>query len=441
MNARRGLPPSAGPRRLPPRAGAELSVFLSGARVGTLERRGPSRYRFRYAAQALQSQWPDSHGLSVSLPPRERAFAPSESAPFFEGLLPEGAIRKAVAEKFRLSEEDGFGLLEQLGADCAGAVVVLPSDQLPTPPPSVRSEPLGESALAALIEDLPRDPLGVGGGPDGVRLSLGGVQDKLILVGSPATGFVQPRGGAPSTCLLKPEHRRYPDLAANEAFCMRVAARVDLDMARTELMTVGSTPCLYVERFDRVRGEAGEAVRLHQEDICQALGILPAAKYEANGGPSIPQVVGLLRGLRSRRAAIDVNSFVKAVLVNFLLGNGDAHGKNFALLYDPDAGIRLAPLYDVVSTAIYPDLTSRMAMAIGGEDDPDRVSLGNWRELGRESGLGGQLTGFVRRWAEEVRIAAEECRDAARSAGWHRPALDAIVDLCRARAGRLLEES
>jgi serine/threonine-protein kinase HipA len=438
MISRAGQPPTIRRAWVPRRTGAELGVFLRGEMLGTIERRGPARYRFRYSKEALSPRRRSRDALSASLPFQEQAFAPGESAPFFEGLLPEGAVRRAVAEKFRLSEEDGFGLLAELGADCAGAVVVLPAGETPDPGEAWRTRPLGDSDLAALVDELPRDPLGVSAGPDGVRLSLGGIQDKLVLTGSPSAGFSQPLAGAPSTCLIKPEHRRYEGLAANEAFCLRVAGVAGLEVASTELLTVGSTPCLYVERFDRAIGEGGKVVRLHQEDVCQALGILPAAKYEANGGPSVAAVVGLLRGIGSPRAAIDVNAFVKAVLVNFLLGNGDAHGKNFALLYDPDVGVRLAPLYDVVSTAVYPDLTSRMAMAIGGEEDPERVSLDSWRELGRAGGLGGQLVGFVRRWTEDTRAAAEECRRVAEAEGWHRPVIDAIVDLCRERAGRLI---
>src|SRR4051795_12433025 len=121
-------------------------------------------------------------------------------------------------------------------------------------------------------------------------------------------------------------------------------------------------------------------------------------KYEVEGGPSVPSVIALLRGQPSSRIALDVNAFVRAVLTSFLLGNSDAHGKNFSLLYDPAGGVRLAPLYDVVSTAIYDGLTPRLAMAIGGEADPSQVDLLSWERLGAECGLGGALPRFVQRW-------------------------------------------
>lgn len=424
------------PHRRPPprRAGAKLGVFLGELRLGTLERRGPARYRFAYSPEAAGER---RESLSASLPLRGGTFTPSESAPFFEGLLPEGAVRAAVAEKLRLSEGDGFGMLEALGADCAGAVLVLPEGEQPRPPSAQEPRPLGEGELAAMLRDLPRDPLGIDSDPDGVRLSLGGVQDKLVLVRLPSGRFALPGQGVPSTCLLKPEHGRYEGLAANESFCMKVAATAGSDVARTELLTVDGTRCLYVERFDRTAGGGGRISRLHQEDMCQALGVLPTAKYEANGGPSVSAVVQLLRRLGSPRAAVDVNAFVKVVLTSFLLGNSDAHGKNYALLYDPATGVRLAPLYDIASTAVYPGLTPRLAMAIGGEDDPEKVDLSSWERLGVESGLGGALPQFIRRWSAEVLSAVERCRQDARGEGWH-PVIDAIAEVCRERAGRLV---
>jgi serine/threonine-protein kinase HipA len=195
-----------------------------------------------------------------------------------------------------------------------------------------------------------------------------------------------------------------------------------------------------VRRFDRESDAEGGIVRVHQEDMCQALGILPAAKYEEGGGPSVAAIVHLLRSLGTAHAARDINTFIKAVLLNFLLGNSDAHGKNFALLHDGETGIRLAPLYDIVSTAAYDDVTDRLAMAIGGESDPERVSLAAWHRLAVESSLGRQLVEFVRGWSREVLAVAESLRDQERDAGTYRPVVEKIVDICRGRASQLLDE-
>lgn len=418
---------------------ATLSVFLRERPIGSLERTGPSRYRFAYSADAIQDDRSDPMArLSASLPLREERFKPSESAPFFEGLLPEGAVRAAIAGKLGISEGNGFGMLAALGADCAGAVTVLPWDREPQLR-GAATRNLSETQIVELLRDLPRDPLGIDVDPGGVRLSLGGVQDKLILVRLPSGDFAQPLGGTPSNCLLKPEHERFEGLAVNEAFCMRVAAAARNEVAATELLEFDGIRCLYSERFDRTVDADGATVRIHQEDMCQALGLLPTQKYEAEGGPSVASVIALLRRQPSRRIALDVNAFVRAVLTSFLLGNSDGHGKNFSLLYDPATGIRLAPLYDVVSTAVYDDLTPRLAMAVGGEEDPSQVDLGCWERLGAESSLGGVLPRFVQRWSGEILAATEAClRDAAQE-GWSHPVLEAIADVARERARRLID--
>jgi serine/threonine-protein kinase HipA len=416
-----------------------LSVFLRGRPVGSLERTGSSRYRFAYSKDAIEGDRSDPMArLSASLPLREERFKPGESAPFFEGLLPEGAVRATVAGKLGLSEANGFGMLAALGADCAGAVMVLPEDQ-PSSSAVRPPLPLSESQVGELLRDLPRDPLGVDVDPGGVRLSLGGVQDKLILIRLPGGEFAQPLGRMPSNCLLKPEHERFEGLAVNEAFCMRVAAAAGNEVATTELLEFDGIRCLYSERFDRAVDADGATVRLHQEDMCQALGLLPTQKYEAEDGPSVASVIALLRRQSSPRIALDVNAFVRAVLTGFLLGNSDAHGKNFSLLYDPATGVRLAPLYDVVSTAVYDGLTLRLAMAIGGEDDPSQVGLLSWERLGAEGGLGGALPRFVQRWSSEVLAATEACLRDAEEEGWSHPVLEAIADVCRERAGRLID--
>ncbi|HMI80977.1 MAG TPA: HipA domain-containing protein [Solirubrobacterales bacterium] len=419
--------------------GERLRVFLNSQLVGEIERRGPSRYRFSYAADVQERDRPDEAVLSASLPLQMQPFPPAAAAPFFEGLLPEGNVRSSLARSFRISEEDGFGLLRALGGDCAGAVAVLPPDAEPAPPGGGGFRPLSERDLEQLIEDLPRHPLGVDPGDAGVRLSLGGIQHKLVLAGAPFPGFSQPLDGAPSTCLLKPELGQYEDLVTNEAFCMRVTRTAGLRAAFVNVFRIGATPCLYVERFDRVTDADRNVFRVHQEDMCQALGLLPAAKYEDNGGPSVAAIVQLLRALRGPFMARDVNDFIHAVLVNFLLGNSDAHGKNFALLYEPESGVRLAPLYDVVSTAAYPELTQRMSMALGGVTDPAKVDMQAWARLAEECQLSRGIGPIVRRRSAGLLRAAEGWRRNALHDRWHRDVIDAIIEVARTRAAQLLE--
>lgn len=427
--------------------GSTLNVFLGRDVLGVLERRGPSRYRLTYSEETLGRHGDGGVVLSASLPLRPEPFAPSKTAPFFEGLLPEGAVRASIANSFRVSEEDGFGLLERLGADCAGAVSLMPSGA-PSVPRAGRLRALTGRELVRLVEELPRHPLGVDPSPGGVRLSLGGIQQKLVLADSSLKGvsggqiftpFAQPLDGAPSTCLLKPEVGPFEEIVSNEAFCMSIAGLAGLRVAETSILDVGSTPCLYVRRFDRVGGKrfGHDVTRIHQEDMCQALGFLPAAKYEENGGPSVAGIVELLRGLRGPFVARDINDFIHAILVNFLLGNSDAHGKNFALLYENE-GIQLAPLYDIVSTAIYDDVTDRMAMSIGGVFEPAEVDMTTWIQLAKECGLSSSgIVSIVKKRTMRVVRRAEERRKALEASGRHRPVVDAIVDVCRRRAEQL----
>jgi serine/threonine-protein kinase HipA len=415
--------------------GEELDVYLGEEHLGTLERRAPKRYRFAYTEAAVAKYGAGTPALSVSLPIKGGEFAPAEARPFFDGLLPEGAIRASLSDSLRVSPEDGFALLKAIGADCAGAVVVVPKGEaLETGKGRVKS--LNADELAQRIEELPKHPLGIGR-ERGVRLSLGGIQAKLILTRSPSGNYGQPLDGTPSNCILKPEHGEYPEIVANEAFGLRLAASAGLDAARAEPLEIGGRPCLYVERFDRAIDGSGRIVRIHQEDMCQALGIVPVDKYEASGGPSIAAMIQLLRDTGSPRAAADIIKLTEAVLLNFLLGNSDAHGKNYALLHDPDEGMRLAPLYDLVSTQAYEDSEPSLAMTIGGIDDPAQVDMAAWRRLAADAGLGAQLPALIAERTERILNCAEALVLTAKAEDWHRPIVDRIVGLMNRRARQL----
>ncbi len=409
-----------------------LDVYLAGEHVGKLYRPGSGRLAFEYDA-ALAAGSRDELLISASLPVRAERFQNSQTRPFFEGLLPEGAVREQIARERGVSVQNAFGLLAEIGAECAGAVVIVPEGQEPAATDTSSVRWLSEEELAEALANLPAHPLG--GGTD-VRVSLGGVQQKLIVTRAPNGRFGQPLGGAPSTHIIKPSIAAWIDIAANEAFCLRVARCCGLTTATSETIDIGGTICLVVERFDRTLTDDMRIVRLHQEDFCQALGILPESKYEFEGGPSIGDIVTVLRDVSSAPAA-DINAFLRAVAINYLVGNSDAHGKNFALLYDPAAGARLAPLYDIVSTAVY-EVTTRMAMFIGGEEQPADVTEDAWRRLADECGVNAPL---LIRDVRELAARARECAAAlaatAAAEGWHRPVIDEIRAVIDERA-RLL---
>jgi serine/threonine-protein kinase HipA len=412
----------------PPRL-TELDVYLGNHLVGHLVRPGSGRLAFQYTDELAATQAGDIV-LSVSLPVQQDRFPNGRTRPFFEGLLPEGTIRRQIARERGLSEDNAFGLLGEIGAECAGAVVIVPSGEQPVTGVlgSVRwlMRPELEAALAA----LPQHPLGVG---NDVRLSLGGLQQKLIVIRTPDGRVGQPLNGAPSTHIIKPSLPGYEDIAANEAFCLRLAQCAGLTTARATVEQIGETSCLLIERFDRTLTDDLRVERLHQEDFCQALGVLPSAKYEVEGGPSILAVIEALR-MVSSRAAADVTAFVRTVAFNFLIGNADAHGKNFGLLYDRDEGPKLAPLYDLVCTDVY-DVTARFAMYIAGEDEPEKITRGSWQALARECGLNPTL---LVPDLEKLTDKVIECADAvslqAVAEGWHRPIIDEVIAVIRRRA-------
>lgn len=417
---------------MPPLTPSALDVYLSDAHVGKLRRPGSGRLTFEYDA-AVAEESAGAVLLSASLPVRAERFQNRETRPFFEGLLPEGAIREQIARERGVSAQNAFGLLAEIGAECAGAVVIVPEGQERAPADTSSVRWLSAEELAEVLANLPAHPLG--GGTD-VRISLGGMQEKLIVTRAPSGRFGQPLGGAPSTHIIKPGAARWAEIAANEAFCLRVARCCGLETAKSETIEIGGTDCLVVERFDRTLTDDMRIVRLHQEDFCQALGLLPGSKYESEGGPSIARVVAAIRELSAAPAA-DVNAFLRAVAINFLVANSDAHGKNFALLYDPIEGPRLSPLYDIVSTTVY-EATTMMAMLIGGEERPTAVTEDSWNRLAAECGVNAPLLiRDLRRLATQVRQCATAVAATAAAEGWHRPVIDEICAVIEERSAKL----
>lgn len=408
-----------------------LSVRWDGEEVGRLELAGGERsreYAFTYAPGAPRA-------ISLSLPLDRQRLGPAEARPFFEGLLPEGVVREQVARQLRLAPGDSYGLLAALGRDCAGALQIV-DGALTADEPSVRW--LDDHALAELVEDLPHHPLGIRAGDAHMRLSLAGVQGKVVLVRDGDGRFGEPLDGMPSTHILKPEPPgdAYPGLAVNEWFCMRLADRCGLPAARVELLTIGGTPTLAVERFDR-DAAVWPPRRIHQEDLCQALGLAPDFKYQ-HPDWRLPSYAGLaeLLAAHGSQPGRDRLAAARAAVFDYLVGNADAHAKNVSLLHLP-GGARLAPLYDIVSTAAYPQLSTGLALGIGDEHDPEAIGAVHWSDLADDLGL--QPRAFERERAELVeRVLTESraLREEARAGGLDDPVLDAILAVIARRAER-----
>ncbi len=359
-----------------------LDIWWDGRLVGRLTRPRPATLEFAYADDWLRDD--RAPALSTSLPKRAERYPRRECRPFFAGLLPEESQRDRAAKALGVSYLNDFALLDGLGRDVAGALQLLPPAEPPAEQDSDYSpQPLGDAALVDVLDKLPWRPLLAG--EAGLRLSLAGAQSKLPVVMVDGQ-IALPAPGQPTTHILKPAIPDFPHTTENEAFAMRLARAAGLDVASVEPRRVGDRTFLLVERYDRSTGPDGRACRVHQEDFCQALGIPPEVKYAGEGGPGLPDGFGLLRRV-ALRPAVDVLKLLNATIFNLIIGNADAHGKNFSLLYDA-AGPRLAPLYDLVMTAAYPELAPALAMPIGGCASLAEMDSHRWAAFAEEATLG-----------------------------------------------------
>ena len=353
-----------------------LEVWLLNQRTGTLWLNA-GQMIFQYSAPWLEL--PGSMPLSQSLPLQAEPFSDQECRPFFAGLLPEGQLRQRLARQCQISRSNDFALLAVIGGDCAGAVSLAVGDRAEAP---AAVEWLEQDQLITLLEELPQRPMLAQ--RDGLRLSLAGAQDKLPVVFEGGR-IGLPRGAAPSTHILKPAIGAVEGSVINEAFCMALGQAMDLQVAAAEILTAGERQVLLVHRYDRRRGNGEPWQRLHQEDVCQALGVPPELKYQNEGGPDLQACFGLLRRV-TRPSAPQLIRLLDAVVFNALIGNHDAHAKNFSLLYCEKTPI-LAPLYDLLCTAVYPTLSTKMAMKLGSKYRFSEVQVRHWDRFAEAAGL------------------------------------------------------
>ena len=349
-----------------------LDVYLHDRLAGSLEQSDDGELSFIYNANYLETA---SYGISISLPLQAERLRGSQVKAFFSGYLPDENQRDRLAKSLGLSENNVFGLLQAVGGDCAGALALYPNGVNPSEDIDT-VDVLDDARLIEVLEIIKRRPMLAG--DDGYRLSLAGAQDKLA-VGVQDGQISLIKGGAPTTHILKPMIEHVKDSAHNELFCMKLAHMVGLDVPSVSLHYVGDKPYYLVERYDRVRDKNGKIYRIHQEDFCQTMGIAPEIKYEREGGPNIAQCQDIISRFSVRPAA-DHIKLLNMVLFNYLIGNADAHGKNFSFLYKENKP-ELAPAYDILSTAIYPDLASKMAMKIGGKYKPEDICLRHFYKL------------------------------------------------------------
>lgn len=339
-----------------------LVVWLAGRPAADLFRgdsRGPVlTYREEYLAKAYV---PISPVFVPTTGPQDRR----RVSTYLDHLLPDNlATRQQWAQQFGVGTSH-FDLLSAMGQDAAGAIQFLPEGRIEDRRSGYQQasdEEIG-TRLRALRADaaswtMPTE-----------RWSLAGAQSKFTLARL-KDGWAYPEGSAASTHIVKPGITTLHHQELVEHVTMRAALKLGLIVAPTHWRDFDGQPALIVQRFDRLT-RGNEIIRLHQVDMCQALGMGP--KYESNGGPSVAQVAEVIRR-HSSNPETDLSRFGDALMFNYLAGAPDAHAKNYALIITA-SGSRLAPLYDLATALPYdqPTIDRNMAMSIGGRRKPGEV--------------------------------------------------------------------
>jgi serine/threonine-protein kinase HipA len=430
-----------------------LRVTFHEAPAGTIgESEDSVWFRYDPGVAAPEDRRPDERdAISVRLPVSETPYGHSATLVFFDNLLLESDTRAEIAQIDRRDASDVTGLLGRVGAECAGAVSIWPMASTIPDTPAYRAltvadierifdERHGELLPAALLES---------------RQMMSGVQRKLV-VRWHAGAWHLPLSGAPSTHLIKRASGRYDGLVANELACLRLFAALGLPVpSATPLGALvpdenghPEPRLLAIERFDRVVEHAGAAeapdapwphvTRWHQEDLCQITGRRPTAKYQQNGGPTLRDLAQVIRRY-SATAATDLQHALTAAVANVCLGNGDAHGKNFALQTTPDGIRRLAPFYDVVSTDVYPSLTPSFSMRFGYANGAHELSPRDLQRLASDFTVAPALVGetIARVCSTLPAVIDGVLESVERDIGVESPVLSRLRHLVFARVARL----
>lgn len=373
-----------------------LDVYMRGALVGTLTRASTGALTFSYSENWVSA----GHSLAISnsLPVRTEKYEGQVVSTFFDNLLPDNEdIRRAIAARFATDGTEPFDLLSVIGRECVGALQILPQGEPPAPETEITGNPITKKGIGDILRGLGKAPLGIDRTKE-FRISIAGVQEKTALLKQGGKWF-WPKGATPTTHILKPAIGKLPnginmtESVENEWACLQLAQHFGLKVAKAEMENFDGIRCLAVERFDRQYGNKGKSIaRIPQEDLCQALGVPWAKKYERDGGPGIIKIMKLLDSSDERDR--DRSDFFRAQMVFFLLGATDGHAKNFST-FRSETGFQLTPIYDVMSMS--PALAARqvdpreaeLAMKVGKDSiyRLDRIRKRHWLETAKACGF------------------------------------------------------
>ncbi len=369
-----------------------LDVYIGSSKVGQYSRAPSGATSFRYDSAWLSSE--QAFPVSLSMPLSDRNWSGDAVTSYFDGLLPDDrTVREKIARRERAESASIFDLLAVIGQDCVGALRFVPDGQAPGDPKKMEYRPVSDHEITTRISSLADNPLGMVPDESGFRISIAGMQEKTAFL-RVNEQWQLPLGPTPSSHIFKPAMKGGPDgvdfsdTPWNEWLCLALCRNLGLETAEADVLLFNGKPVIVVQRFDRI-WNSGVLYRVPQEDICQALGILPVQKYQSDGGPGIADILQLLNGAIAPHE--DRLVFMKAQIVFWLLAAIDGHAKNFSVFLAP-GGYRLAPLYDVMSAEPYPEFPiqkTRLAMAVGerGYYRINQIQLRHFYQTGRKAGL------------------------------------------------------
>lgn len=355
-----------------------LPVYFETRTVGTIEigAEGPT---FVYDPTWLSTR--GAFPLSITMPLSTKPVRAGVFLPWAQNLLPEGAQLRAVGLTLGASPDDVIGILSEIGRDTAGALSI---GQPGSSSPGKWKPVTKVKDLERIINELPTKPFLAG--EDGVSMSLAGVQNKLGVAVDAQKRICIPVDGAPSTHILKPDSKSLYGGVQNEALCLRLAHRCGLKAPELTTGKAGDRSYLLVTRYDRLQ-QGDRWRRLHQEDYCQALGKPPAAKYESNQtGVKGPTLVDMFALTRNAMSARDVLGLLDYVIFNVITCNTDAHAKNYSLMIS-GKGFELAPIYDVMCAAAWPNVTRNLAQKIADKNRGEHLKGRHWERFAIDCGL------------------------------------------------------
>ncbi|MCJ1674836.1 HipA domain-containing protein [Rathayibacter sp. VKM Ac-2929] len=349
-----------------------LEAWLEGRHAGRFTRDADGRIGFSYSDDA------PSTPISLSLP-REGTTTRAAAARFLDNLLPDQEhTRRRMAQAYGVASTGTFDLLRTVGGDVAGGLVLLPDGEAP-PTGLAQLNPALDRDVADRINSIKLDPDAWVPRRTPARFSLAGTQGKFALARVDRNWYWS-NAAVPSTHIVKPARPEHLHLEEAEAAALTLAAEAGLPAPRAAVLQMTDQTAFVVERFDRVFDDTVFATRLHAEDLAQALGVDVARKYSVTAA----QIVEKLRSVDATGGV--VRAFLRQLAFNVLLGNADAHAKNYSVLLRPDA-VSLAPIYDAVPTGLYPAFDQELAMRIAGARFPQAVTQNHWRKLARTSGI------------------------------------------------------